>query len=124
MSGDAVRSTIDAYVKAFSTDDREGWLACFAADAWAEDPIGSGRKTGHDELGGFFDASHPAPGAVTLTPTVVKVVGDEASFAMQVRVAFGDQTFGMDVIDVMTFDADAKITTMRAFYEGSDLGPI
>jgi hypothetical protein len=35
----------------------------------------------------------------------------------------GDQTFSLDIISLMTFDDDAKITTMRAFFDPAAMGP-
>jgi len=36
----------------------------------------------------------------------------------------GDQTYAIDIIDLMTFDDDAKITSMRAFFDASTMRPL
>ena len=35
----------------------------------------------------------------------------------------GGTTFKLDIIDVMTFDDDGRITTMRAFWDPAEMGP-
>ena len=73
------------------TDDRDGWLALFADDATVEDPIGSDVNVGKDAIGAFWDMTHGLADRVTLTPSgYVKVVGNEAAFAMDARMYAGD----------------------------------
>ncbi len=121
---DAIRKTIDTYCERF-TADREGWLALFADDATVEDPIGSDRNVGKEAIGAFWDMTHGLADKVTLTPSdYVKVAGNEAAFAMDARMESPDGVNGMKIIDVMTFDDDAKITSQRAYWSFEDIEPI
>ena len=51
----------------------------------------------------------------------VRVSGSAAAFHFRVRTHLPDQVVEVEPIDVMTFDDDARITSMRAFWSPSDL---
>lgn len=121
---DTIRSTIETYCATF-TDDREAWLGLFADDATVEDPVGSDILRGKEAIGVFWDTSHGLADRITLTPSrYVKVVGDEAAFAMDARMETGDDVNGMSIIDVMTFDDAGQITSQRAYWDFADVGPV
>jgi steroid Delta-isomerase len=120
---DSVKATIDVYLATFSATDRDGWLECFAEDAWIEDPIGAPRREGLEAIGEFWDEAHAIPDNIELRLDVRIVVGHEAAFTMQARPNLGGDTYAIDVIDHMTFDDDGKITSYRAFYDASTMRP-
>jgi steroid Delta-isomerase len=120
-----LRGRIRTYMERFSANDREGWLDLFADDAWIEDPVGTPRRQGRAEIGAFWDESHEVPDAIELVPLgILTVVGDEAVFTMQARATLGGQVFGIDIIDLMTFDDAGRITTMRAFFDPTAMRPL
>jgi hypothetical protein len=43
---------------------------------------------------------------------------------MQARASLGGQIFGVDIIDLMSFNAAGKIATMRAFFDQSTMRPV
>ena len=50
-----------------------------------------------------------------------RVAAGEAAFQFELATKAGDQTFTLSPIDVMTFDDDGKITSMKAYWADSDL---
>jgi steroid delta-isomerase len=121
---DTINATIDAYMAAFSASDRSGWLGCFAEGAWIEDPVGTPRREGLDEIRAFWDETHGLPDAVELRPLGLRfVIGNEATFTMQARPSMGGTTYELDIIDHMTFDEDGRIATMRAFFDPTTMRP-
>lgn len=121
---DTIRKRIETYMAAFTANDREGWLDCFADGAWIEDPVGTPRRNGKDEIGAFWDETHAVPDAIELRPLGLEiVVENEAVFTMQARPTLGDQVFAIDIIDNMTFDDEGRITTMRAFFDQATMRP-
>ena len=119
-----IRATIERYTAAFGARDRDGLLDCFTPDAWIEDPVGTPRLEGREAIGGFFDQTTGMADSIELRRTgPVRVAAGEAAFPMQARPVIGGTTFKVDIIDVMTFDDDGRITTMRAFWDPAEMGP-
>ena len=126
MPADAatIRATVDRYTGSFGTRDKDALLACFATDAWIEDPVGTPKRMGHDGIGAFFDETSGMADSIELRRTgPVRVAAGEAAFPMQARPVIGGATFKVDIIDVMTFDDEGRITTMRAFWDPAEMGP-
>lgn len=124
MPADAetIRATVDRYTSSFA--DRDALLACFADDAWIEDPVGTARYEGKEALSGFFDQSSSLADSLELRQTgPVRVAAGECAFPMQARPDMGGTTYVVDIIDVMTFDDDGRITTMRAFWDPAEMRP-
>ena len=121
-----IRSTIDAYCSTFSANDRDGWLDCWADRATMEDPVGTPRNTGKGEIGAVFDQSHEmAPEGVVLELTAEPIIcGDEAAIPMRAIVTLGGTRMTTPIVDVMRFDADARIASQRAFVNLADLTPL
>ncbi len=121
---DTIRATIDRYTGSFGARDKDALLACFAVDAWIEDPVGTPRREGHAGIGAFFDETSGMADTIELRRTgPVRVAGGEAAFPMQARPVIGGTTYCVDIIDVMTFDDDGTITTMRAFWDPAEMRP-
>jgi steroid delta-isomerase len=126
MTADAatIRSVVDAYCAAFTKADRDAYTALFADDAWIEDPVGTPRHQGREAIGAFFEQSRSLAESIELRLTgPVRVAAGECAFPMQARPELGGTTFAVDIIDVMTFDDDGRITTMRAFWDGAEMHP-
>jgi steroid delta-isomerase len=126
MPADAetIRATVDRYTSCFSARDKDAFLANFADDAWIEDPVGTDRRDGKASIGEFWDQTQGMADAVALVRTgPVRVAGGEAAFPMQARPTIGGTTFCIDIIDVMTFADDGRITTMRAFWDPAEMRP-
>jgi steroid delta-isomerase len=117
-----IRATIDGYIENFSGADRDGWLALFAEDATLEDPVGAEVKVGHAGLLEFWDFVHSLAENITLYPAgPACVAAPEAAFPITIVNQVGDTKMVIDAIDHMTFTDDAKIATMRAFWDLADM---
>lgn len=126
MTADAatIRSTVEAYCAAFTKGDRDAYVGLFAEDAWIEDPVGTPRHEGRAAIGGFFDQSSGLAESIELRQTgPVRVAAGECAFPMQARPEIGGARFVVDIIDVMTFDDEGRITTMRAFWDPAEMRP-
>ena len=122
---DALRQIITTYMDRFTAEDREGWLDLFADGAWIEDPVGTPRRTGRQEIGDFWDETHTVPDKVALVPLgITTIIGNEGIFTMQAQATLGEAVYGIDIIDLMTFDDAGKITTMRAFFDSATMSPL
>ncbi len=126
MTADAatIRATVDRYTACFSAADKDAFLANFADDAWIEDPVGTPRRDGKASIGEFWDQTQGMAESVELRRTgPVRVAAGEAAFPMQARPVIGGTTFCVQIIDVMSFDDEGRITTMRAFWDPAEMGP-
>ena len=122
-SPESVRATIERYWAAFSAGDKDTWLSLYAEDATVEDPVGSGVRRGHGEIGAFWDESRALADSIELRGGVLNVCGDECAFTMEVRPTIGGAVYQMTAIDVMRFDGDGRIASMRAFWQADQLRP-
>jgi steroid delta-isomerase len=126
MTADAatIRATVDAYCAALTNGDRDAYVGSFTEDAWIEDPVGTPKHEGREAIGAFFDQATALADSIELRLSgPVRVAGGECAFPMQIRPSVGGTTMCMPCIDVMTFDDDGKITTMRAFWDAAEMAP-
>jgi steroid delta-isomerase len=116
------RTTIHRYVEAHTAGDLDGILACFAPDATVVDPVGSEPHHGSDALRAFFEGSHALADRLELRLTgPIRCAGDdEAAFPMQAVSTIGELTVTVDIIDVMRFDPEGRVTEMRAYWSMED----
>ena len=125
MADDSViRETIENYWKAFTTGDRDAWVALFTDDATVEDPVGTPVHRGKEAILGFFESAHSLADSIELRSLdITAIVGDQAAFAMEIRPNIGGTMFVLEAIDVMTFADDGRITSQRAFWQQEKMRP-
>lgn len=109
----------DRYVELVSAQDVDGIMALYADDCWVEDPIGSERKFGREVIRDFYEGITK----LGVTPVMrrigpVTVCGGEAAFQFRIDIDLGDNQIAMTSTDVMTFDDEGRITSMRAYADG------
>jgi steroid delta-isomerase len=113
-----VAGTVNRYVELLGSGSADELVALFAADATVEDPVGSGVRHGRDEIRELFSRVEKQNRTVELLSA--HVIGREAAFLARLTVHAGDVTTRIDGIDVMTFDDEARITSMRAFWSAPE----
>ena len=116
-----MRAALQAYVDRINAGDRDGVLALFASDAVIEDPVGSPPKTGEDIVAWFSDTiafdTHIRP--------VAPIRGSHANAAALVFEVTFQPPEGPRLLirslDVCTFDAAGKITSLNAYWGPEDM---
>jgi steroid delta-isomerase len=99
----------DQYVALLSKAD-----TLYAPDAQVEDPLGTPKKNGHDEIRAFYASISGTPITATrLGP--VTVVGHEAAFQFRIDVDLGTDTISMVTTDLMTFNESGQVISMTAY---------
>ena len=114
LTTEQIRETCETYVSLVGSYDVDAMVALFAEDARVEDPVGSDPHVGLDAIRAFY-ATLPAIGVSAVLTGPVRAVADAATAAFPFEVHTGDMV--MQVIDVMTFDADGRIATMTAYWK-------
>jgi steroid delta-isomerase len=123
-TNDQIHATIQRYVEVFSAGDRDGYLALFADDATVEDPVGADVVRGLEAIGGFWDGVRAMSPEIELQLTgAPRLAAGEAAFPMRAITTLGDDKLAVEIIDVMSFADDGRITSLRAFWDFAEMAP-
>ncbi|MBK7155106.1 MAG: nuclear transport factor 2 family protein [Sandaracinaceae bacterium] len=105
-----------AYVERVGRADAEAALELFAGDCSVEDPVGTPVHQSRAAVEAFYRGGLGAiTGTTLLGPPVVASEGPGA-IAFRVELQLPDRAIALEVIDVMSFDAAGRFTSMRAFW--------
>jgi steroid delta-isomerase len=118
-SPEKIREVIEQYVARVASGTADDVLALYADDATVEDPVGTEVRQGKDALREFYaplETMQQEGHVVT-----ARVAGGQAAFLFELASQVGETTYTLSPIDVMTFDDDGLITSMRAFWGEADL---
>jgi steroid delta-isomerase len=118
-SRDLILETINNYVTYVGAGAAEKLVALFAEGSTVEDPVGSEVRTTRESIREFYATLEGRAESASLGN--VKIADGQAAFSFELRVRVGDTTYAIAPIDVMTFDDDGRITSMRAFWSGADM---
>lgn len=121
----ALRATVEAYVEGWRTRDRELWSSLFAEDATLTDPVGTEPMVGKDACVGFFDKVQAMPFRFVPKVHRIAVCGGEAllAFRMEATDENGNGYF-VETTDLFTFDEQARIRSLRAYWDKGCQGRI
>ncbi|MBF6451124.1 nuclear transport factor 2 family protein [Nocardia elegans] len=114
-----IRSAVERYVATVGSGTSAQIAALFSEHATLEDPVGSPPLVGREAIEKFYGAMDSVQTSTELH--TVRVAGDSAAFAFRVVKKTADRVVVFEPIDVMTLDADARITSMRAFWSAGDV---
>ncbi len=118
-SRETILETIQRYVDLVATGASADVVALYADGATVEDPVGTEVRRTREEIAEFYGALDGLEQSARLLH--VRVAGNEAAFAFELVTKAGEATYTLSPIDVMTFDDDGRITSMRAFWSGEDM---
>lgn len=111
-SNDHIRQTIERYVAFMNAGDAASVAELYAENATLEDPIGTEPTHGREGIRKFYESA--AGGGVKLELTgSPRVAAGEAAFPMRAQVG---PDLAIEIIDVMVFNDDGLIESMRAFW--------
>lgn len=106
-------------MRGLNESDLEVILSIYADDATVEDPVGSEKVSGIDNLRKFYT------GAVNIELNVertgpVRIAGQEAAFPFELRMNINGVHTITDVIDVFRFNEEGQVISMRAYHGPSN----
>ncbi len=115
-----INAAVEAYVDLLSSGTAEQIADLYAANATVEDPIGADLRTTREQLIEFYSV---ITGMDERTATLKwsRVAGDTAVFEFTLVTGTAGMKFEITPIDIMVFDDDGKVSSMRAVWEQSDL---
>lgn len=118
-SNEVIRAQVQRYLDLVATGTAEEIVALYAPDATVEDPVGSDLKVGHEAIREFY-ASFVEMKKTTNLVTLRACAG-HAAFHFEIVTDAGEMKYRMAPLEVMTFDDDGLVTSMRAFWSDEDL---
>lgn len=121
VDADHMVAAVEAYVRNYNRSDLDGLCAVFAEDAVIEDPVGTPPHAGQAALREFFAIGISAGAQLTLDGPV-RCAADHCAFALHVNLEWDGRATRIDVIDVFTFDAQGKVSGMKAYFGPANMG--
>jgi steroid Delta-isomerase len=118
-SPERIREVIEQYVARVAGGTTDEIMDLFAEGATVEDPVGTEVKTTREAIREFYSGLEGLEQAGEVLSA--RIAGGQAAFLFELRTKAGDQTYTLAPIDVMTFDDDGRITSMRAFWGDTDM---
>lgn len=109
-SAEQISQTVHRYLEAVSKGQPDEIAALYADDATVEDPVGGEVHIGRQAIRNFYTAVENA--SSTTNVETLRVLGHEAAFHWNLTI----HGMRIDIISVMTFDDEAKIASMKAYW--------
>jgi len=125
-TSEQIRAAIDRYIETFSSNDPDAWAATFAEDATQEDPVGTPVNKGRDAIKEFYrNTSNMFGGDLKLFAKEDPIIIDhEAVISLYAQAGSGETRSRMPrIIDHLTFNEDASIASLRAFWTVESIEP-
>jgi steroid delta-isomerase len=118
-SNQRIRDVIEAYVDRVANGTTDEVLALYADGATVEDPVGTEVRSTPESIREFYSGLEGLEQEGRLL--TARIAGGQAAFQFELATKAGDKTYTLSPIDVMTFDDDGLITSMRAFWGNDDM---
>jgi steroid delta-isomerase len=118
-TADDYAATVNRYLELLATGGADEITALYTDDATIEDPVGSDVRRGRQAVHEFYAAIENVSKETELV--TLRAAGNEIAFWWRMTVNAGGSRTRLEPISVMRFDADAKITSMRAFWSPADV---
>ena len=120
LTAEHMRNVLQRYVDGVTRGDCDGIMALYADDATVEDPVGSEPRRGHAAIAELY---RNAAGKVRLELDGRVRVAANCAAAPMIGRPTGMQGMVVEIVDVMTFNDDGLITSMRAFWSPDTIRP-
>ena len=118
-SSERVREVAQSYIHLVANGTSEEIVALYAEDATVEDPVGSDPLHGHDAIRAFYAALDPL--RIETSLFAMRTVPGTAVFHFEIVTHTDDFTVTVAPIEVMTFDDEGRITSMKAYWGEADM---
>ncbi|CAN7581994.1 nuclear transport factor 2 family protein [Mycolicibacterium frederiksbergense] len=114
---DVLQGFVQRYLDTVVTGSADDVAALYAEDATLEDPVGGGEvHIGRQAIAGFYN--NVAGVEVKTELLSFRAGGSEAAFVFAITVG---GAMRIEPIEIMAFNADGQITSMRAFWGPADI---
>jgi steroid delta-isomerase len=114
-----ITQTVTRYLDLAANGRADDIAELYVSDATVEDPVGGEVHIGRQAIHGFYSNVENLKRKSELV--TLRVSGNEAAYLWRLTVNVGDKGMIIEPINVMTFDDDAKITSMKAYWSPDDV---
>ena len=115
VSVEDITTAVNRYLELVASGTADEIAALYAEDATVEDPVGGGEvHIGRQAIHGFYKNIENIPRATELH--ALRVAGHEAAFMFSITVGPEGGSMRIEPIDVMNFNADGKVASMKAYW--------
>ncbi|MCV7092242.1 nuclear transport factor 2 family protein [Mycobacterium interjectum] len=115
----AITETVNRYIELVAKGSADDIVELYADDATVEDPVGGEVHIGRQAIRGFYAAVNDVQRECELV--TLRVAGHEAAFQFRLTMTAGGHKMVIEPIDVMVFDAQGKVTAMKAYWSAADV---
>ncbi len=123
VSAEHIAKVVNRYLELVATGTADEIAELYAEDATVEDPVGGGEvHIGRHAIHGFYKNIENIPRATELHS--MRVAGHEAAFMFTITVGGEGGKMRIQPIDVMVFNAEGKIASMKAYWSPADVTPL
>ena len=114
-SAELIKQTVNRYLELVGAAQTDAIADLYTDDATVEDPVGGEVHIGRQAIRGFYVG---VLGARSETNVVtLRVLGHEAAYFWSMTVDLGEGAkIRIEIISVMTFDDEGRITSMKAYW--------
>jgi steroid Delta-isomerase len=119
-SVEELQKVVESYVDLVANGTPEQVADLYADGASVEDPIGADIRNTRESLIEFYGVI-AAMDKATAELHWTKIAGDTAVFEFTLITETAGMSFKITPVDIMVFDEDGKIKTMRAVWRPEDL---
>lgn len=115
-----MKASLQEYIEAFNAGDAQRVISLFSTEATIEDPVGTPIKRGRDEIAAFYGHATSLGARLELIAAPRGSHSNAATITFKVHVQGPTGPAHIDVTDVMEFNTEGKITSMRAYWGEDD----
>ena len=111
-----MKSVLQAYLDNFNAGDADALTSLFADDATVEDPVGAPAHQGKDQIRAFYVDAMKNGAKLSLSAPMRGSHGNAAAMAFEAKIG----SLTVRIIDVMTFNEDGKVSSIKAYFGPED----
>ena len=109
-----MRATVEKYLALVAGGTADEITELYAEGAFLEDPVGKEPLVGKDAIREFYKVIEPIDRSTELI--TFRAAGDTAVFEFRITTVFGDLTIDLNPTDIMVFEPDGLVKSMRAVW--------
>lgn len=122
VSPEEITGVVNRYLDLVANGTAAEIAELFADDATVQDPVGGEAHIGRNAIRGFYQNIESSERTTELL--TLRVAGHEAAFMFAITVGNGEHRIRIEPIDVMVFDREGRISSMKAYWSPADITPV